>query len=113
MRIPIVHSDIEHQLVAHGSSSSSSNSSGNSTEGPSGADSDNGVQDVFGGSVVSATDSDLSTSSGSNTETPSRSKKYRRVAVHIGKDVVDVDAWLKRLDKEGWTGVVRTALLCP
>ena len=104
MRIPTVDSDIEHQLVARGSNSSSSsssnsssassssNSSDSSSEGPSCTDSDNGGQDVFGGSTVSATDSDLSTSSGSNTKTPSGSKKYRRVAVHIGKDVVDVDA---------------------
>ena len=95
MCIPIVDSDIDHQLWAHWSSSSSistSSSSDNSSEGPSGADSGNGGQDVSGCSTASATDSDSSTSSSSNTETTSRSKKYHRVALHIEKDVVDVDA---------------------
>ena len=80
MCIPIVDSDIEQQLVAHGSSSSNSsdssgsnssggsNSSDGSSEGPSGANSDNGGQDVSGASTISATNSDSSTSSGSNTE---------------------------------------------
>ena len=107
MCIPIVDSDIEHQLVAYGSSSSSSSSSSNSSdsssEGPSGADSDNGGQDVSGGSTASATDSHSSSSSGSNLETPSRSKKYRRVAVHIGRDVdaMSSDACPVRMLNEG------------
>ena len=89
MCIPIVDIDIEHQLLAHGSSSSnssssssnisssssSSSSSDNSSEGPSGANSHNGRQDVSSGSTVSANDWDSSSSSGSNTETPSRSIK--------------------------------------
>ena len=106
MCIPIVDSDIEHQLVARGSGSSNSSGSisssnnnrsssgssdSSSSEGPYGADLDNGGQnlvDVSGGSTVSAADSDSSTSSGNHIEAPSRSKKYRRVAVHMGKDVV-------------------------
>ena len=92
MCIPIVDSDIEHQLVAHGSGSSRSRGSASSSEDPSGADSHNGGQDISGGSTISANDSDLSSSLGSNTEIPPRSKKYRRVAVHSGKEVVDVDA---------------------
>ena len=101
MRIPIGDSDIEHQLVAHGSRNSGScsnnssiisSSSDRSNEGPRGVDLDYGGQDVSGGSTVSANDSDSSSSSGSNTEIPWQSKKYRLVAVHIGKEVVDVDA---------------------
>ena len=103
MCIPIVDSDIEHQLVAHGSTSSSCNktsssnssssgSSGSSSEGPSGTDSDNGGQDVSGGSTVSATDCDSSLSSSGKSESPLRSKKYRCVAIHVVRRVVDVDA---------------------
>ena len=74
------------ELAPHRSSSDSS------SEGTFGADSDNGGQDVCGGSTVSGNDSDSSTSTGNNTKTPPQSKKYRRVDVHIGKEVVDVDA---------------------
>ena len=93
MCIPIVDSDIEHQLEAPGScnsrgSSTSSSNGDSSSEAPAGNDSDN----ISGGSTVSANDSDSSSSPGSNTETPSRSKKYRRVVVHSGKEVVEVGA---------------------
>ena len=75
MRIPIVDSDIDHQLLAHGScssfnrSSSSSSSGGGSrnssrsdknSEGPSGADLNNGGHDISGRFTVSATRSDSS-----------------------------------------------------
>ena len=89
MCIPIVDSNIEHQLVEHGSGSSSSSSSASSSsdsssEGPSRTDLDSGGQEAFSGSTVSATNYDSSSLS--------RSNKYRRVAVQIGRDVVDVDA---------------------
>ena len=49
------------------------------------------AQYISGGSIVSADSSDSSSSSAGNTELPSQSKKYRRVAVHSRKEVVDVD----------------------
>ena len=50
------------------------------------------AQYISSGSTVSANSSDSSSSSAGSTEIPSRSKKYRRVAVHSRKEVVDVDA---------------------
>ena len=50
------------------------------------------TQYISSGSTVNADSSDSSSSSAGSTEIPSRSKKYRRVAVHSRKEVVDVDA---------------------
>ena len=50
------------------------------------------AQYISNGSTVSGDSSDSSSSSASSTEIPSRSKKYRRVAVHSRKEVVDLDA---------------------
>ena len=50
------------------------------------------AQYISSGSTVSADSSDSSSSSAGSTEIPLRSKKYRRVAVHSRKEVVDVDA---------------------
>ena len=52
------------------------------------------TQYISSGSTVSADSSDLSSSSAGSTEIPWRSKKYRRVALHSRKEVVDVDAML-------------------
>ena len=50
------------------------------------------AQYISSGSTASADSSDSSSSSAGSTEIPSRSKKYRCVAVHGRKEVVDVDA---------------------
>ena len=50
------------------------------------------AQYISDGSTASADSSDPSFSSAGSTEIPSRSKKYRHVAVHSRKEVVDVDA---------------------
>ena len=47
---------------------------------------------ISGGCTVNADGCDSSSSSAGSTEIPSRSKKYRLVAVHSRKEVVDVDA---------------------
>ena len=74
MHIRIVDSDIEHQLAAHGSSSSNSNGSSSnesSGESPSGVDSDNGGHYMSGGSTVSANGCYPSFSSVGSTKVPS------------------------------------------
>ena len=50
------------------------------------------AQYISSGSTVSGDSSDSSSSSAGSTEIPSQSKKYRHVAVHSRKEVVDVDA---------------------
>ena len=50
------------------------------------------AQYISSGSTVGGDSSDSSSSSAGSTEIPSRSKKYRRVAVHSRKEVVDVEA---------------------
>ena len=52
------------------------------------------AQYISGGSTVRADSSDSSSSSAGSTEIPLQSKRYRRVAVHSRKEVVDVDAVL-------------------
>ena len=68
------------------------------------------AQYISSGSTVSADDSDSSSSSAGSTEIPLRSKKYRPVAVHSQKEVVDVDtipsdACLVRMLSGGGFGV--------
>ena len=103
LRVPIVDSDIEHQLVFPKGSSSSSSSTSNSCStsrsdsGSSSSPEDNDSEDddvyVFGGSTVSAAGSDRSSSSHDNPESQPQPKKYRRTAVHSqGERVLDVDA---------------------
>ena len=62
------------------------------------------------GSIVSVDSSDSSSSSAGSTKIPSRSKKYRLVAVHSRKEIVDVDAMSSyacrvRMLREGEYGV--------
>ena len=101
LRIPIVDSDIEHQLVfPQGSSSSNSNSSSNintsdsgSSSKPENDDSDDEDMYMSGGSTVSAGGLDSSSSSHDSPEPQPQPKKYWRTAVHSeGKRVLDVDA---------------------
>ena len=98
LRVPIVDSDIEQQLVfpEGGSSSSSSNSSssdGGSSSRPENDDSEDDDVYVSGGSTVSAAGSDSSSSSHDSPEPQPQSKKYRRTVVHSqGEWVLDVDA---------------------
>ena len=83
LRVPIVDSDIEQQLVfPKGSSSSSSNSDGGSSSSPENDDSEDDDVYVSGGSTVSAASCDSSSSSHDSPEPQPQPKKYRRMAVH-------------------------------
>ena len=97
LRVPIVDSDIEHQLVFPKGSSSSSSNNNNSDSGSSSSPEDDDSQDddvyVSGGSTVSAVGLDSSSSSHDSPEPQPQTKKYRRTAVHSqGERVLDVDA---------------------
>ena len=96
--VPIVDSDIEHQLVfPKGNSSSSSSSSSSSDIGSSGSPKDDDSKDddvyVSSGSTVSAAASNSSSSSHDSPEPQPQPKKYRRTVVHSqGERVLDVHA---------------------
>ena len=98
LRVPVVDSDIEHQLVfPKGNSSSSSSSSSNSDSGSSSSPEDDDSEDdnvyVSGCSTVSAAGADFSSSSHDSPKPQPQPKKYRRRAVHSqGEQVLDVDA---------------------
>ena len=102
LRVPIVDSDIEHQLVfpkgsSSSSSSMSSSSSRSSDSGSSSSPEDDDSEDddlyVSGGPIVSAARSDSSSSSRDGPEPQPQPKKYQRMAVHShGERVLDVDA---------------------
>ena len=99
LRVPIVDSDIEHQVVfpkgnsSSSSSSNSSNSGGGSVSSPEDDDSEDDDVYVSGGSTISAAGSDCSSSSHDSPEPQPQPTKYRRTAVHSqGGQVLDVDA---------------------
>ena len=97
LRVTIVDSDIEQQLVLPKNSSSSSRSSrssdSGSTSSPENHDSDDDDVYVSGSSTLSAAGSDSSSSSHDSPEPRAQPKNYRRAAVHSqGERVLDVDA---------------------
>ena len=93
LRVPIVHSDIEQQLVFLKGSTSSISSDGGSSSSVENDDCEDDDMYMSGGSTASAAWSDSSSSSHDSPEPQLQPKKYRCTAVHSqGEQVLAVDA---------------------